>query len=47
MKLTNVKDLEEKAKEIRKDILTQIYLAGSGHPRRFSFMCRYYDCFIF
>ena len=27
-----IKELEEKAKIIRKDIIEQVYLAGSGHP---------------
>lgn len=27
-----IKELEEKAKIIRKDIIDQVYLAGSGHP---------------
>lgn len=32
MKITNIQELEEKAKQIRKDIINQVYRAKSGHP---------------
>lgn len=32
MKRTKVKELEEKAKKIRREIIEQVYRAGSGHP---------------
>lgn len=32
MKITKTNELEEKAKEIRKEIIKQVYTAGSGHP---------------
>ena len=32
MKKTQIKELEKKAKQIRKEIIEQVYSAGSGHP---------------
>lgn len=32
MKITDINELEEKAKEIRRQIITEVYSANSGHP---------------
>ena len=32
MKITNIKDLEDKAKQIRIGIIEEVYNAKSGHP---------------
>ena len=43
----NIKELENKAKEIRKGIIEQVYLARFRSSRRFTFDSRFDGCFIF
>lgn len=32
MKITDIKQLQEKAKDLRREIITEVYSANSGHP---------------
>jgi transketolase N-terminal domain/subunit len=43
----SVQELKKIANEVRIGIIEAVYNASSGHPRRITILCRYFNCTIF